>query len=210
MKGLFITFEGVEGAGKSTQAKMLYEYFNNKKIKAILTKEPGGTKTGLKIREILLSHTDEKFTGISELFLYEADRNLHIENVIKPNLEKGINVICDRFIDSTLAYQGYARGLNIELIKQLNNIATNGLKPNITFLIDIPVEEGLKRIKNERNIDRIEKEDIYFHKRLREGFLKIAEEEKERIFVIDGTKDKKEIFKNILNILEKKFTNYLI
>lgn len=210
MKGLFITFEGVEGAGKSTQAKMLYEYFNDKGIKSILTKEPGGTKTGLKIREILLSHTDEKFTGISELFLYEADRNLHIENVIKPNLEKGNSVICDRFIDSTLAYQGYARGLNIELIKQLNNIATNGLKPNITFLIDIPIEVGLKRIKKERNIDRIEKEDIYFHKRLREGFLKIAEEEKERIFVIDGTKLKEEIFKNILNILEKKFTNYLI
>ncbi len=199
MKGVFITFEGIEGAGKSTQAKKLYEYLISKGKNAVLTREPGGTKTGKKIREILLSHSNEIFSPISELFLYEADRNFHIHNVIKPNLEKGNYVICDRFIDSTLAYQGYARGLDIELIKGLNKIAAEGLEPNITFLIDIPIEISLQRLGN--NKDRIENENIEFHKRLRKGFLKIAEEE-DRIFVIDGTKDIESIFQEIIDILK--------
>ena len=201
MKGIFITFEGIEGAGKSTQAKKLYEYLISKGKNAVLTREPGGTKTGKKIREILLSHSDEIFPPKAELFLYEADRNFHIHNVIKPNIEKGNYVICDRFIDSTLAYQGYARGLDIELIKGLNEIAIEGLKPDITFLIDIPVEISLKRIGNQK--DRIESESIDFHKRLRDGFLKIAEEE-DRIFVIDGTKDIESIFQEIIIILKNK------
>ena len=201
MKGVFITFEGIEGAGKSTQAKKLYEYLISKGKNAVLTREPGGTKTGKKIREILLSHSNEIFSPISELFLYEADRNFHIHNVIKPNLEKGNYVICDRFIDSTLAYQGYARGLDIELIKGLNKIATEGLEPNITFLIDIPIEISLQRLGN--NKDRIESENIEFHKRLRDGFFKIAEEE-DRIFVIDGTKDIESIFQEIIYILKNR------
>jgi len=205
MKGIFITFEGIEGAGKSTQAKKLYEYFIKNKKKAILTREPGGTNTGKKIREILLTPIDEKFPAIAELMLYEADRNLHIHNIIKPNIQKGTNVICDRFTDSTLAYQGYARGLDINLIKKLNEIATENIKPDITFLIDIPVEEGLKRIKKERTIDRIEQESIEFHRRLREGFIKIAGKNKDRIHIIDGLKNPDEIFLNILNTLKKKF-----
>jgi len=176
-KGVFIVFEGIEGAGKTTQAKNLYEYLNSIGKKSILTREPGGTKTGKKIREILLSDTDEMFPPKAELFLYEADRNFHIHNVIKPNLEKGINVICDRYIYSSLAYQGYARGLDINLIKTLNDIATDGVYPDIVFLIDIPVEVSLQRLGNKK--DRIEKEGIDFHKRLRNGFLKIAEENKE-------------------------------
>jgi len=204
MKGYFITFEGIEGAGKSTQAVMLHNYLLEKKKKVILTREPGGTKTGKKIREILLSHTDEIFPAIAELFLYEADRNLHVENVIKPKIEEGFFVICDRFTDSTLAYQGYARGLDINLIKNLNRIATGNLKPDLTFLIDIPVEEGLKRIVRERKKDRIEKEDINFHKKLREGFLKIAEEEKDRIVILDGTKSPEDIFKKVLEILKNR------
>ncbi len=201
MKGVFITFEGIEGAGKSTQAKKLYEYLISKGKNAVLTREPGGTKTGKKIREILLSHSDEIFPPKAELFLYEADRNFHIHNVIKPYLEKGYYVICDRFIDSTLAYQGYARGLDVQLIKSLNEIAIEGIKPDITFLIDIPVEISLKRIGNKK--DRIESESIDFHKRLRDGFLKIAEEE-DRIFVIDGTKDIESIFQEIITILKNK------
>ncbi len=203
-KSYFITFEGIEGAGKSTQAKMLYQYLKERKIESILTREPGGTDLGRKIREILLTPTQEIFPPNAELMLYEADRNIHVHNVIKPNLKEGITVICDRFIDSTLAYQGYARGLDIKLIKELNNIATEGLMPDITFLIDIPVEEGLKRIKKEREIDRIEQENINFHKRLREGFLKIAEENKERIIIIDGMKSPEKIFNTILEKLKEK------
>ncbi len=203
-KSYFITFEGIEGAGKSTQAKMLYQYLKERKIESILTREPGGTDLGRKIREILLTPTQEIFPPNAELMLYEADRNIHVHNVIKPNLKEGITVICDRFIDSTLAYQGYARGLDIKLIKELNNIATEGLMPDITFLIDIPVEEGLKRIKKEREIDRIEQENINFHKRLREGFLKIAEENKERIIIIDGMNAPEKIFNTILEKLKEK------
>lgn len=204
MKGYFITFEGIEGAGKTTQALRLYDYLLEKKKKVILTREPGGTETGKKIREILLSQTDEIFPATAELFLYEADRNLHVENVIKPKLSKGFIVICDRFTDSTLAYQGYARGLDINLVKNLNKIATGGLKPDLTFLIDIPAEEGLKRISREREKDRIEEEDITFHKKLREGFLKIAEDEKERIFTLDGMENPDEIFRKILEILKNR------
>ncbi len=204
MKGYFITFEGVEGAGKSTQAKMLHAFLQKRNIPSILTREPGGTNLGKKIREILLTPTEEIFPPNAELMLYEADRNIHVHNVIKPNLEKGITVICDRFTDSTLAYQGYARGLDLNLIEELNNIATEGLKPDLTFLIDIPVEEGFKRIKKEREIDRIEQESFEFHKRLREGFLKIAEKDKRRVIVIDGKKSPNEIFEEIVKNLKER------
>lgn len=200
--GVFITFEGIEGAGKSTQAKMLHEYLQRKKKKSVLTREPGGTKTGKKIREILLTKTDEIFPAKAELFLYEADRNFHVNNVIKPALGKGYFVICDRYIDSTLAYQGYARGLDINLIKMLNDIAIENTYPDITFLIDIPVEVSLKRLGNKK--DRIESESIDFHKRLRDGFLKIAEENLERIIILDGTKDIDHIFQQILYHLKAK------
>ncbi|WP_456402040.1 dTMP kinase [Persephonella sp.] len=205
MKGVFITFEGIEGAGKSTQAKMLHNYFIEKNIKSVLTREPGGTALGKKIREILLTPTEDYFPPKAELMLYEADRNIHIHNIIKPNLENGINVICDRYTDSTLAYQGYARGLDLKLIENLNSIATEGLKPDITFLIDIPVEEGLKRILNTREKDRIEDEDLSFHQRLREGFLEIARKEKDRIYIINGLKEINEIFNDILEILKKRY-----
>ncbi len=208
MKGIFITFEGIEGAGKSTQAKKLYEYLKEKNHPVVLTREPGGTNTGKKIRQILLTPTEEIFPPYAELFLYEADRSFHVENVIKPHLQKDHIVICDRFIDSTLAYQGFARGLDKNIIKQLNDIASEGIKPDITFLIDVPVEEGLKRIKEKRGFDRIEQETIEFHKKLREGFLKIAQEEKNRIVVINGVGDSEEIFNRILKVLRDKFVEF--
>jgi len=202
LEGLFITFEGIEGAGKTTQAKLLHQFLLERGKKSYLTREPGGTKTGKKIREILLSHTDEIFPSKAELFLYEADRNLHVNNVIKPLKQQGYYVICDRFIDSTLAYQGYARGIDIELIKFLNKIATENISPDITFLIDIPVEVSLSRMGDKK--DRIESEDLEFHRKLREGFLKIAEEEQDRIYILDGTKPVNDIFKEILEILKEK------
>ena len=204
MRGYFITFEGIEGAGKSTQSILLHNYLIDKNKKAILTKEPGGTETGKKIRQILLSHSDEIFPPLAELFLYEADRNFHIHNLIKPKIDQGYTVICDRFTDSTLAYQGYARGLNIDFVKKLNSVASQNIIPDITFLIDIPVEEGLKRIQKTREKDRIEKEEIDFHKKLREGFLKIAEEEKDRIVVLNGLEPPEKIFSKVIEILKNR------
>ncbi len=204
MRGYFITFEGIEGAGKSTQSVMLHNYLIEKNKNVILTKEPGGTETGKKIRQILLSHSDEIFPPLAELFLYEADRNFHIHNLIKPKIDQGYTVICDRFTDSTLAYQGYARGLDIDFVKEINSIASEGIKPDITFLIDIPVEEGLKRIQKIREKDRIEKEEIDFHKKLREGFLKIAEEERDRIVVLNGLEPPEKIFRQVIEILKNR------
>ncbi len=200
--GVFITFEGIEGAGKTTQTKLLYDFLKKQGKDVVLTREPGGTETGKKIREILLSKTEEFFPPKGELFLYEADRNLHVNNLIIPYLKKNFYIICDRYTDSTLAYQGYARGLDIELIKKLNDIAVEGVYPDITFLIDIPVEVSLKRLGDKK--DRIESEDVSFHERLREGFLKIAEENPERIVIIDGLKSIEDIFSDILLHLEKR------
>jgi len=200
--GFFITFEGIEASGKTTQINLLYDYLKIIGKNVIKTREPGGTKIGQKIREILLSKWDEKFPYIAELLLYEADRNIHIHNVIKPSLDAGYIVLSDRYIDSTTAYQHYARGIDYEIVSYLNTLATDGLKPNLTFLIDIPVEISLKRLSESK--DRIESEDIEFHKKLREGFLKIAENEKDRFVVIDGTMDIMEIHKIIVDTLKQR------
>ncbi|WP_299226865.1 dTMP kinase [Sulfurihydrogenibium sp.] len=200
--GFFITFEGIEASGKTTQINLLYDYLKSIGKNVIKTREPGGTKIGQKIREILLSKWDEKFPYIAELLLYEADRNIHFHNVIKPSLEAGYIVLSDRYIDSTTAYQHYARGIDYEIVSYLNTLATDGLKPNLTFLIDIPVEISLKRLSESK--DRIESEDIEFHKKLREGFLKIAENEKDRFVVIDGTMDIMEIHKIIVDTLKQR------
>jgi dTMP kinase len=200
--GFFITFEGIEASGKTTQINLLYDYLKSISKNVIKTREPGGTKIGQKIREILLSKWDEKFPYIAELLLYEADRNIHIHNIIRPSLEAGYIVLSDRYIDSTTAYQHYARGIDYEIVSYLNTLATDGLKPNLTFLIDIPVEISLKRLSESK--DRIESENIEFHKKLREGFLKIAENEKDRFVVIDGTMDIMEIHKIIVDTLKQK------
>jgi dTMP kinase len=200
--GFFITFEGIEASGKTTQINLLYDYLKSLGKSVVKTREPGGTKIGQKIREILLSKWDEKFPYIAELLLYEADRNIHIHNLIKPSLEAGYIVLSDRYIDSTTAYQHYARGIDYKIVSYLNTLATDGLKPNLTFLIDIPVEISLKRLSESK--DRIESEDIEFHKKLREGFLKIAENEKDRFVVIDGTMDIMEIHKIIVDTLKQR------
>ncbi|TCK03363.1 dTMP kinase [Phorcysia thermohydrogeniphila] len=195
---MFITFEGIEGCGKSTQAKLLYEWLKENGYKALLTREPGGTEAAEEIRNFILKHHNEKFPAFAELCLYIAARGFHVENLIKPSLQKGIIVICDRFSDSTLAYQGYGRGLPIHLITSMNKEATGDIEPDITFLLDVPVEVGLSRIKAKKK-DRLEEEPLQFHQRVREGFLKIAEENPDRIVVIDGTKEKGTIFSEVLN-----------
>ncbi len=198
---MFIVFEGIEAAGKSTQAKLLADYLQSIGKEVVLTREPGGTKLGREIRKILLN-PENLIPPIAELLLYEADRNIHVNNLIKPALESGKVVISDRYIYSTLAYQGYARGLDINLIKQLNQLVIENVKPDIVFLLDIPVELSLKRLGEKK--DRIEGESKEFHEKLRRGFLDIAHQEKERFIVIDATKSKEEIFNQIKSVVLEK------
>ena len=199
--GLFITFEGVEGCGKSTQARLLVEHFVNKGETVIFTREPGGTPTAEKIREILLDISNQALYALPELLLYAASRAQHVQELILPNLQKGNIVICDRYADSTTAYQGAGRELPEEIVMQVIAIATEGLKPDITFIIDLDVETGLSRLKG--TIDRIESETVEFHKRVREGYLNLAQKEPQRIVLINGKGSIKEIHQQILEYLSK-------
>lgn len=199
---MFITFEGVEASGKSTQARLLYDHLLSKGYNAVLTREPGGTQLGKKIRELLLSHTDEIFPPVAELLLYEADRNIHLHNIIRPYLEKGYIVVSDRFFDSTTAYQHYGRGLDLGMVNLLNNLATEGLKPDITFLLDVDVETSFSRLEKP---DRIEGQGFHFHQKVREGFLELARLFPDRIVLIDARQSVNEIHLQIVNMLAQKF-----
>ncbi len=197
---MFITFEGIEGCGKSTQAKLLYEELIDRGFTVLLTREPGGTPAAEEIRRIILKKWEEGFPPFAELSLYEAARSFHVENLILPSLKEGAVVVCDRFTDSTVAYQGYGRGLPLDLIERMNLEATRGLKPDVTFLIDLPVEVAFSRLSR-KELDRMESEELSFHERVREGFLKIAEKEPQRVVVLDGTKEIGEIFKSVLKVV---------
>lgn len=181
---MFITFEGIDGCGKSTQLKLLNEYFLKQNKQTLIIREPGGTKVSERIREILLSKNLE-MTNITELLLFAAARNSLVEKVIKPALKQGIYVLSDRFYDSTTAYQGYGREINLDYIKIINEIATNGLKPNLTFLLDIPIEIANKRCKN-KNKDRIESSGNEFYEKVIQGYYSIAKDEPYRIKIINS------------------------
>lgn len=200
-KGIFISFEGIEGSGKTKQSRLLYEYLIKIGYKVILTGEPGGTQIGLKIRDLLLSVENRKMTSVSELLLYNASRAQHIKEVILPALKKGFIVITDRFIDSTKAYQGYGRGIDLKLIEFLEKIVTEDIRPDLTLLLDLDVKIGLKRNRGINKTDRLELEDVKFHKRVREGYLKIAAKELERIKLIDATESIEEIHRKIIGIV---------
>jgi len=200
-KGLFISFEGIEGTGKTIQSKLLYEHFKKTGYTVILTEEPGGTKIGLKIREVLLSVENKEITPVTELLLYNASRAQHIKEVILPALNKGGIVITDRFSDSTVAYQGYGRGIDLKLIDSLERMVTEGLKPDITLLIDLDAETGLLRNKGINKTDRLELEDLKFHKKVRDGYLQIAAREPERIKLIDGSGSIEEIQRKIIDLV---------
>ncbi len=193
----FITFEGIEGSGKSTQSKKLYEFFLAEKQEVILTREPGGTKAGEKIREILIDEKIEKLEAKTELFLNFAARLEHVEKLIKPALAQNKIVISDRFFDSTYAYQGSAFGLDETLVDNIRNLSISSFAPDITFLIDVPVEIAFKRIEGREGNNRYEKLGLDFHKKVREGFLNLAKKNN-RIKVIDGTQNLEEIFAHIL------------
>ena len=189
---LFITFEGGEGSGKSVQARALYKRLSQSAIPVLLTHEPGGTPFGNKIGHWLKWAEVKDISPLTELLLFNASRAQLVSEVIRPNLKTGMTIICDRYTDSTTAYQGYGRGLDLEMVKAINNDATRGLVPNLTILLDIPVEDGLIR-KRDKKHDRFEQEDVKFHRRVRDGYLKLAAHEPERWLVIDATKPKEEI-----------------
>ena len=197
-RGLFITFEGADGCGKTTQLKLLGEYLQNKNRQIIITREPGAKGLGEKIREILLNY-DGEVSSVCESFLFLADRAQHIDVIVKPAIEQGKIVLCDRHIDSTVAYQGYGRGLDIERINMLNNIATSNLKPDLTLVFDIDVETSMKRVGKEK--DRMESAGVEFHNRVREGYLELAKSEPERIKVIDATQSIDAIHKQVVDIV---------
>lgn len=198
MKGLFITFEGIEGCGKSTQAQRLFNWLEKQGYDCVLSKEPGGTKICERIREILLDKENNSLSETSEFFLYLADRAEHIRAVIRPALEKGKIVISDRFSDSTLAYQSAGRGIPGEIVKNINTIATGGLIPDITIVIDVPPEVGLARLKKK---DRIEEEVEDFHKRIRAEYLNISREEPDRVKVVDGTEPVEKVEEKVREII---------
>ncbi len=186
MKGLFISFEGLDGTGKTTQMAELEKKIASLGLAYIKTREPGGTPLAEKIRDLILDPHYLEMTAETEALLYAASRAQHVSKVIKPALAEGKIIICDRFFDSSLAYQGYARGLNLEDIKNINYFAMQGVNPDLTFLLDISTSGAEGRMKN-REPDRLELEKADFKKRVRQGFLTIAEEEKDRIIIIDAS-----------------------
>lgn len=203
-KGLFITFEGADGCGKTTQMELLAEYLKNNEKDVLLTREPGSKGLGEKVREILLNY-EGPVSDRCESFLFLADRAQNIDIIVNPAVSQGKIVLCDRHIDSTVAYQGYGRGLDIERINKLNDIATNGKKPDLTFVFDIDVETSMKRVGKEK--DRMESAGIDFHNRVRKGYLELAKQEPQRIKVLDATKSIKEIHNNVIEIINEKLKN---
>ena len=197
-KGLFITFEGVDGCGKTTQIKLLDEYLRNKGYKTLITREPGAKGLGEKIREILLNYDGEVSSGC-ESFLFLADRAQHADCIVKPAINAGTIVLCDRHTDSTIAYQGYGRGVNITELKHLNEIAVNGLKPDLTIVFDIDSETSAARVGKEK--DRMESAGIEFFEKVRHGYLDIAKQEPDRVKVIDSARPVEEIHNKVLELL---------
>lgn len=189
---LFITFEGGEGSGKTAQARALYRRLTRLDTPVMLLHEPGGTPLGSRIARSLKWSREVDISPLSELLLFNASRAQLVGEVIRPDLASGKVVICDRYTDSTVAYQGYGRGLDLEVVRQINDIATSGLLPDLIVLLDIPVEEGFAR-KGVSVRDRFEQEDISFHQRVRLGYLKLAEADPGRWLVIDATQSRKRI-----------------
>lgn len=205
---LFITFEGVEGSGKTTQIQRLRKYFTQKGIPCKVTREPGGCPIGEKIRKILLNPDHHEMVPMTELLLYEAARAQHVTEIIKPFLKKGGVVLCDRFSDATVAYQGYGRRMDLKWIGRFNHLSTQGIRPDITFLLDCPTDVGLERalrrnraLKREKE-ERFEREKIQFHRRMRRGYLAIAKKEPRRVKVIDTRAGEDRVFDKIREIVD--------
>ncbi|MEW6115286.1 MAG: dTMP kinase [Nitrospirota bacterium] len=203
-KGIFISFEGIEGSGKTTQAKLLSDRLSEDGYEVVLTQEPGGTVISNRIREILLLPEHKGMSSMTELLLYNAARVQHLSEKILPSINEGKVVITDRFTDSTIAYQGYARGIDLTLITSLDIVATGGMRPDLTILFDLDVETGLKRNRGINKVDRFELEKVEFHKKVREGYLRIAEQEPQRVKVVDASLSSDEVKEQVWKIVKSK------
>jgi dTMP kinase len=202
---MFITFEGLDFSGKSTQAKLLHEYLESKSIKSILLREPGGTEISEKIREIILNPEHLEMTPLTEFMLFSASRSQLVSEVIKPHLKDGFTVICDRYYDSSSAYQSYGGKLELKQVLKVNEIATGNLKPDLTFLIDISPEDAFSRLSGRGEAaDRMENKDLKFYSKVYKGFKKIANKNKKRFVVINGTLTIEQIHTKILKTVNKK------
>ncbi len=208
----FITFEGGDGTGKTTQLRALESHLCELNRSCVLTREPGGTALGRMLRNVLLEVGDEEIAESSELFLYLADRAQHVKQIIAPALISGKIVLCDRFSDSTLAYQGYGRGLDLDWLRRLNDTATEGLRPDLSFLLDCPVDVGLARaarrgtqsLNGRRREDRFERENLEFHEKVRQGFLALACAEPKRFRVVDASRPVADVAKQIRAIIDRE------
>ncbi|MBI2962889.1 MAG: dTMP kinase [Deltaproteobacteria bacterium] len=197
---MFITIEGIEGGGKTTQVGLLAAALQARKLAVRITREPGGTRLGEEIRGLLL-HSATRVGRLAELFLILADRAEHVEGLIRPALRAGDIVLCDRFSDSTLAYQAYGRELPLDAVRTVESVARQGLRPDLTFVLDCPVDLGLARTRRRRGsaaADRFEAQDAAFHERVRRGFLALAGEDPQRIVVIDGSRPAEEVHRAVL------------
>ena len=209
-KSLFITFEGIEGSGKSYQSRKLYNNLKKKRIQVILTREPGGTSGAEKIREVILEDyfypdAKEKFDKYTDTLLYLAARNEHVENKIKPAISEKKNIICDRFTDSTLAYQVYGKGVNKNLVDSVHKYILGSIKPDMTFVLRVNISKALQRLKKRKKKNRYDKFSKNFYIKVQNAFIKIAKKNKKRYFIIDNSSDSKETEKIILRKFVDKF-----
>jgi dTMP kinase len=205
MEGIFITIEGPDGSGKTTQIELLREYLEKKGYDSVVTREPGGTVISEAIREIILNPEYKEMSYMTELLLYAAARAQLVNQIIRPALIEGKAVICDRFVESSAVYQGIGRGLGVSTVYEVNNYALGEVKPKLTIFMDLDAEDGIKRKKNQTELDRMEQEDIEFHKRVVEGYRKLSELYPERIVPIDATLSVEDIHSRIVSEVEKRF-----
>lgn len=199
---LFITFEGPDGSGKTTQARLLAEYLESHGRPTVLTREPGGTAISEQIRDLVLSNRYQTIRHETEALLFSAARAQIVAEVIRPALAQGRIVVCDRYADSTLAYQGFGLGLDLDALRVITRFATGGLVPDVTVYVDVPVEVGLAR-RHRGEMNRLDRKDLEYHARVREGFLKLAQAEPQRWWVIDGTRSTEQVQQEIRTRLEK-------
>lgn len=205
MKGLFITFEGPDGAGKTTQVQKFAEALSQQGYDVLLTREPGGTPISDKVRELILTPEHQEMDDTTEVLLYAASRAQHVHEKVIPSLQNGKIVICDRFVDASIAYQGYGLGIPVEEVEQINRFATSGLVPDRTYMLDVPVAEGKARLLARSGLDRIEQKGEAYHERVREGFRTLAAQHPERIRVVNAYRSIEVIADEIL----ADFTDWL-
>lgn len=206
MEGIFITMEGPDGSGKTTQIELLKQYLENKGYDIVIAREPGGTVISEAIREIILNKEYQEMSHMTELLLYASARAQLVNQIIRPALQEGKAVICDRFVESSAVYQGIGRGLGVETVYEVNSYALGDVKPKLTIFMDLDAQEGIKRKKHQAELDRMEMEDMSFHKRVVEGYRQLAQLYPDRIFPVDATLPIEEIHSIIVNEVEKRYT----